>query len=114
MPRYSTIPIFSPDQESSRRYIEVKYPEIPLDFTDTYVYTTRGDRYDTLALTYYNDPSLWWVISIANPSLGCDSLIPPYGSQIRIPASSRVSFIISNYESLNSNVRNEQLSINNR
>jgi|688.fasta_scaffold1931170_1 hypothetical protein len=111
MPRYSNIPII---QDSPRRYIQVKYPEIPLDFTDTYVYTTRGDRYDTLALTYYNDPSLWWVISIANPSLGCDSLIPSYGSQIRIPAFFRVSSIISKYESLNLNIRNEQLSINNR
>jgi hypothetical protein len=111
MPRYSNTPII---QDNPRRYAQVKYPEIPLDFTDTYVYTTRGDRYDTLALTYYNDSSLWWVISIANPSLGCDSLVPQYGSQIRIPAFFRIATIISRYESLNSNISNEQLLINNR
>lgn len=111
MPRYNNIPII---QDNPRRYVQVKYPEVPLDFTDIYVYTTRGDRYDILALNYYNDPSLWWIISIANPALGCDSLIPPYGSQIRIPAFSRVATIISRYESLNLNARNEQLSINNK
>jgi hypothetical protein len=117
MARYSSIPIIAtptissldPPETSPRRYVKVKYPEISLDFSDIYVYTTRGDRYDTLALTYYNDPSLWWVISIANPSLGCDSLIPPYGSQIRIPAFFRVSSIISKYESLNSNARAGQI-----
>jgi len=113
MARYSNTPIINEiSQGLPRRYTQVKYPEISLDFSDIYVYTTRGDRYDTLALVYYNDPSLWWIISIANPSLGCDSLVPPYGSQIRIPALSRVSTIISKYESINSNAENALLLTN--
>jgi hypothetical protein len=112
MARYSTISIINAGyQDLPRRYIQVKYPEIPLDISDIYVYTTRGDRYDTLAFSYYNDPSLWWIISSANPSLGCDSLIPPYGSQIRIPAFSRVSIILSKFDSLNRPPRDSQLMI---
>jgi phage tail protein X len=58
------------------------------------VYTTQGDRFDVLAQQYYNDSSLWWVISIANtatagtslPSdLPQNSLVVPEGLQIRIP-----------------------------
>ena len=44
-----------------------KYPNIPLQFSDNYVITTIGDRFDLLAQQYYNDSSLWWIISIANP-----------------------------------------------
>ena len=101
MNRYSSIPVTQTTDNPKRRYINVKYPEIPLDFSDIYVYTTRGDRYDTLALAYYGDSSLWWIISRANPPQTSDSLIPNYGEQLRIPAAQRVSNIISQYENLN-------------
>lgn len=101
MNRYTSIPITKTEDNPTRRYVTVKYPEIPLEFSDIYVYTTRGDRYDTLALSYYNDPSLWWVISSANPTIIQNSLIPPYGSQIRIPSPDRLSAIIAKYELLN-------------
>ena len=81
--------------------INIKYPTIPLDFTDTYVYTNRGDRYDILANEYYGDSKLWWIISRSNSSFTQDSLIPPVGSQIRIPNKSRIGDILSAYESLN-------------
>ena len=105
MARYSSIPIIYPaaiNIPSPRRYVNVKYPEIILDFSDIYVYTTRGDRYDTLALAYYQDPSLWWIIARANISTQImDSLVPEFGSQIRIPSPSRISSIISEYDTLN-------------
>ncbi len=101
MNRYGGIPIIQTEDNPKRRYINIKYPEIPLDFSDIYVYTTRGDRYDTLALSYYGDSSLWWIISRANPSEDSDSLIPTYGTQIRIPSYNRVSSILSEYDSLN-------------
>ena len=66
-------------------YTTVKYPDIPLSETDIYVYTTVGDRYDVLALEAYDDPTLWWVIAAANPQSGLDSLVPPPGTQLRIP-----------------------------
>lgn len=78
-----------------------KYPDIPVSFNDTYVYTTIGDRFDTLAQAYYGNPSLWWVISVANPQLKQDSYYPPAGIQLRIP--SNISEITSLYNEINNN-----------
>lgn len=83
MNRYQTIPTIT--LYGKQVYINNKYPEIPLSSADTYVITSNGDRFDTIANQYYGDPSLWWVISIANQQLPQDSLIPPTGEQIRIP-----------------------------
>ena len=75
-------------------YKTSRYPEIPLAENDLYVITVQGDRYDTLAQQYYNDSSLWWIISIANTGnagygtltgLPQNSLVIPSGIQIRIP-----------------------------
>jgi len=101
MRRYQSINIVKTPENQNRRYVTTKYPSIPLDFSDIYVYTTIGDRYDLLAKSYYSDPSLWWVISSANYNLNQDSIIPPVGSQIRIPSSDRIVFILSNFENLN-------------
>lgn len=85
MDRYSQIPeTRSPD--GKLMYTTVRYPDIPRSFEDTYVYTTIGDRFDTLAQQFYGDSTLWWIISIANDNLLQNSLTPPVGSQIRIPA----------------------------
>lgn len=78
-----------------------KYPDIPVSFNDTYVYTTIGDRFDTLAQAYYGNPSLWWVISVANPQLKQNSYTPPPGIQLRIP--SDISQITSLFNELNNN-----------
>jgi hypothetical protein len=106
--RYNQIrilnPTFSPkkNQLLPRRITNVKYPEIKVDSTDFYVYTTRGDRYDTIATSYYKSPSLWWIIARANvTTITPDSLIPTIGSQIRIPNLSRVSTILEEFKKLN-------------
>lgn len=98
MNRYKDISIIK-DLEGTRMYKTVKYPEIPRSNNDIYVITTDGDRYDTLASSYYQDPSLWWVISTANAQYSQNSLYPPVGVQIRIP--SNVNLIISAYNLLN-------------
>lgn len=98
MSRYKNIPLFS-NSSGKRYYGTTKYPEIPLDFNDTYVYSTVGDRFDTLALQYYSDPTLWWVISIANKNLPQNSYYIPEGYQLRIPAN--ISRIITQYNALN-------------
>jgi hypothetical protein len=93
MNRYQPIPITKIDKKPC--YRTTRYPEIPLNDNDIYVYSTQGDRFDILANQYYGDQSLYWIISIANtavagtslPSdLPQDSLIIPEGLQIRIPA----------------------------
>ena len=83
-------------------YKNSKYPIIPLSINDIYVITTIGDRYDLLAQQYYNDFSLWWIISIANDNLPQNSLYPPVGEQIRIPTN--VNNILAEYTSLNEKI----------
>jgi hypothetical protein len=102
MARYTQIPIITTPENTNRRYIKVKYPEIPRGSQDIYVYTTKGDRYDLLAQSYYGDPLLWWIIALCNlNNTTPDSIYPNIGEQIRIPASDRVAGIISEYETLN-------------
>lgn len=76
-----------------------KYPDIPLDFGDVYVISTLGDRLDILAEQYYSDPTLWWVISIANTQLPQGSYYIPGGTQLRIPTN--IGGILAEYNRLN-------------
>ncbi len=76
-----------------------RYPDIPLTESDVFLYTIRGDRLDNLAYQFYNDPTLWWVLSVANPDLPNDSLYPTLGFQLRIP--SNITQILSDFEQLN-------------
>ena len=98
MNRYQNIPILS-NEQGKKYYKNIKYPVIPLDVSDIYVITDAGDRFDILAKQYYNDSSLWWIISIANPELPQNSYYPPLGYQLRIPQN--ISSIISQYNQLN-------------
>lgn len=83
MNRYQNIP--QTKYQQKRAYQTSRYPEVPFDENDVYVIVSEGDRYDLLAQQYYNDSSLWWIISIANRAQLQNSLNPPAGSQIRIP-----------------------------
>ena len=76
-----------------------RYPNIPLSFSDNYFITTEGDRLDILAEQFYNDSTLWWVISIANPSINQGSYYVTPGTQIRVPTN--IDSIIQTYKSLN-------------
>jgi len=108
MSRYNQIPTtLGPNpttnsQDRIPRLANSKYPSIPRSVNDIYVYTTTGDRYDILAQQYYNDSSLWWIISTANAFTRQDSLLTPPEIQIRIPSPSRLNEILSAYKSLNS------------
>lgn len=102
MARYSNVPYFTTKDNPKRRYINVKYPNIPRTQEDIYVYITQGDRYDIIAQQYYEDSDLWWIISRANPTHPFDTLYPTPGGQLRIPAPSRIPQIISDFEKINS------------
>lgn len=101
MSRYSQIQVFKTVDDPRRRFINVKYPSISLDSQDIYLYTTQGDRYDIMAYQFYQDTSLWWIISYANSHQDSSSLYPAMGTQIRIPAPSRLSSILMQYDMLN-------------
>ena len=85
MNRYQNIPKTKINKKLV--YRTSRYPEVLLSPNDIYVYTTQGDRFDTLAQQYYNNSSLWWVISIANTDkVNQSTIVIPEGLQIRIPA----------------------------
>lgn len=98
MKRYRTINI-NRNEKGIRYYNTVKYPTPPIDFSDIYVVTQEGDRYDILASQYYGDSTLWWAISSANPNLTQNSYFPPVGIQLRIPAN--IAGVVSNFEKIN-------------
>jgi phage tail protein X len=98
MNRYQQIPRIRTKKKVT--YVTTRYPEVPLSNNDIYVYTSRGDRFDILAQQYYQDSSLWWIISIANPSIPQNSLVIPEGIQIRIPSNQQS--IIDQFQIINS------------
>ena len=79
----------------SRYMSNAIYPKIPETENDIYVIATTGDRYDVLASQFYRDPSLWWIIASANKTQN-GSLIPPVGTQIRIPADQNLAIKLFN------------------
>ena len=82
-------------------YTTSRYPEMPITSDDIYVYSVQGYRFDVLALQYYKNSSLWWVISIANTDqLPQNSLVIPEGLQIRIPAF--YAGVVSAFNTINS------------
>jgi hypothetical protein len=84
MNRYNNPTVLKTQQD--RPYFKSKfYPNIPLSENDIYVITTVGDRLDSLAFSYYNDPTLWWIISMANNNATRGALYPTPGTQLRIP-----------------------------
>ena len=85
MNRYKSIPVTT-NPLGVRYYANAKYPQIPYSVNDIYVVASDGDRFDTLAAQYYNDPTLWWIIPTANPHIPQNSLYAPLETQIRIPA----------------------------
>jgi hypothetical protein len=58
------------------------YNKIAETELDVYVLTQDGDRFDTLASQYYDDPLLWWYIARAN-NLKFNNI--KSGTIIRIP-----------------------------
>ena len=99
MDRYRNIKTLK-NTQGIEYYRGTKYPEIPLSEDDIYVITVTGDRLDILANRYYGDPTLYWIISSANPSQSFSSMYIIEGSQLRIP--NNISNILAAYNALNS------------
>ena len=81
-------------------YLPTIYPSVTLSNEDYYIIAREQDRMDLLANDFYGDPSLWWVIAMAN-DLDRDSVFPPLGFQLRIP--NNVNAALDEFESLNKN-----------
>lgn len=87
-------------QNTYRPYYKGKfYPNIPLSENDVYVITTVGDRLDSLAYSYYQDSTLWWVIAMANNNITRGALYPSPGTQLRIPVD--INNVIKQFDQFN-------------
>lgn len=96
--RYQTIQTTKLNVTGSLYYVTNVYPEIAPTDNDYYVITTVDDRLDLLAYDFYQDSSLWWIISSANALPG-DSIYPPVGIQLRIPQN--IQSILTTYNRVN-------------
>jgi nucleoid-associated protein YgaU len=86
-------------RDTKKMYLSsVIYPKIKASNDDMYVISDIGDRLDILALKYYGDQSLWWIIATANNLNEASYSITP-GIQLRIPAN--VSKILNDLEKIN-------------
>jgi nucleoid-associated protein YgaU len=98
MERYEDNIILKTNQ--NKQYFKSKfYPNIPLSESDNYVITTIGDRLDLLAYQYYNDSTLWWIISMANNNVTKGLLYPEPGTQLRIPIN--INSVITEFNTFN-------------
>ena len=99
MNRYKDTAILKTEYTNRPYYKGKFYPNIPLSESDVYVITTVGDRLDSLAYSYYNDATLWWVIAMANNNATKGALYPIPGTQLRIPIN--VSSVLKLYDQFN-------------
>lgn len=78
-------------------YGTIIYPKIERKSTDLYVRSRVGDRLDNLAMEFYKDVTLWWIIAEAN-HIGKGTMNVPIGMQLRIPQ--EVDSIIEEYNQI--------------
>ena len=92
--RYQNIRTTKLNVTGSTYYQTNIYPEVQPTNSDYYIITTVSDRLDLIALDFYQDSSLWWIIASANALPG-DSIYPPIGVQLRVPTN--IQTILSTY-----------------
>ena len=79
-------------------YLPSIYPTLEPSNNDYYIITREEDRMDLIANDFYGDPTLWWVIAMANDLPG-DSMYAPPGTQLRIPGN--LNNALSDFNTLN-------------
>jgi nucleoid-associated protein YgaU len=84
--------------DGKRVYKTTQYPQIKANPSDTVVISNEGDYLDTLAYKYYGDPTLWWVIALAN-GIGKARMSVEAGIQLRIPVN--INEILVQFHNLN-------------
>jgi len=84
--------------DGKRVYKTTQYPDIKPQESDTIVISNEGDYLDTLAYKYYGDPTLWWVIALAN-GLGKARMSVQPGLQLRVPVS--INNILVQFHNIN-------------
>lgn len=83
MSRYSTNRIIK-DDTGKRHFNTVILPNPAGNTTDLFIQTTSPERLDKLALVFYEDETMWWVIAAAN-GIGKGTYMVPRDTRLRIP-----------------------------
>ncbi len=97
MRRYDSTQVTS-RWDGKKVYLTTYYPIIQPSDSDAIIITNESDYLDSLAYKYYGDPTLWFVIALAN-NLGKGRMSVPAGLQIRIP--SNINDILVQFNALN-------------
>ena len=98
MSRYSNTSTIK-NTDTSKTYMNSTiYPKIKASDDDLYVISTSADRLDLLADKYYGNPSMWWIIAVANNINDADFFVEA-GKQLRIP--SNVQKIMNDLQTIN-------------
>jgi hypothetical protein len=84
MSRYTTAQIERDVATEKRKLSTVIISALPEQDSDVYIQVMGAERLDKLALLFYEDASLWWIIAAAN-GLGKGTLLVPGGVKLRIP-----------------------------
>ena len=82
------------DEKGTRRAETTIIPPQPVTGNDLYIRTVSMERLDKLALDFYDDASMWWVIAAAN-GLGKGTLVVPPNTRVRIPRDTGIQDRIS-------------------
>jgi len=72
-------------KDNQSRWLVSRLPNIPEQDSDRFIFSREGDRLDSIANEFYDDPRFWWVIAESNPGLGHGTFSIPPGRQLRIP-----------------------------
>lgn len=81
------------DEKGVRHGATTIIPPVPATGEDLYIRTVSIERLDKLALDFYDDSSLWWVIAAAN-GLGKGTIMVPSNTRIRIPDKTGIQDLI--------------------
>jgi ABC-type molybdenum transport system ATPase subunit/photorepair protein PhrA len=82
------------NSNGKQRQSTVIVPNMPASVNDVYIQTTSTERLDKLALNFYQDATMWWIIAAAN-GLGKGTLIVPQNTIIRIPNNQNIQQVIN-------------------
>lgn len=97
MKRYNSTPV-TKRYDGKRVFKTTQYPVITPQDSDAVVISNEADYLDSLAYTYYGDPTLWWIIALAN-NIGKGKMSVPPGLQLRIPVN--INDILVQFHNLN-------------
>jgi hypothetical protein len=94
MSRYIIARVQQDENTLKRKLSTVIIATPPKKQSDVYIQVIGTERLDKLALLFYEDASLWWIIAVAN-GLGKGTFLVPNGTNLRIPDKTNIQDYIN-------------------